>query len=183
MAETDAEKKNIAKLDFTITDAINSLDLVDKKLKSIAETSSKYAEKITKNINSGITVNINSNELKANLSKVESLSKNTQEQMIKNAQRSQLKQTEIVLNETEKRKTAEYKAMLAQEQYNERVAKSTESLYDKITQYAKTYVIYQGFNALKKGIQETIDEMVEVEQQMVAIDRVLNEDSLNIEIN
>lgn len=177
----DAEKKNISRLDFNINDAINSLDLVDKKLKSIAESSNKYAEKISKNISSGITVNINSNELQKNLSKVENLSKNTQEQMLKNAQKNQYKITEITLAEEEKRKTAAYKSALAQEQYNERVAKSTESLYDKITQYAKTYVIYQGFNALKQGISETIDEMVEVEQQMVAIDRVMNEDSLNID--
>ena len=48
-------------------------------------------------------------------------------------------------------------------------------MYDKISEYAKTYIIYQGFNELRQTITEVIDEMVEMEYQMVQIDRVLNE--------
>lgn len=181
MAETDAEKKNIAKLDFTISDAINSLDLVDKKLKSIAESSSQYAEKIGKNINKNLDINkslkIDTTQIKKNYDNVEDMvnkyGKTVTNTILKGQNQAEKAEQEKAL--------AAQKSMLAQEQYNERIAKSTETLYDKITQYAKTYVIYQGFNALKKGIQETIDEMVEVEQQMVAIDRILSEDSLNID--
>ena len=71
---------------------------------------------------------------------------------------------------------------LAQEKANLRVLNSTRTVYDKITEYAKTYIIYQGFNELKRGVKETIEEMVEMEYQMVQIDRVLNDNSLNIDI-
>ena len=62
MAE-DAEKKNIAKLDFKIDDAMNKLDKIDEKLKSISDSSEAYAKKIGQNlgnaINSGMTINTN----------------------------------------------------------------------------------------------------------------------------
>lgn len=176
----NAEKKNIAKLDFKVNDALESLNEVEKKLKEISDKSDDYSKKISKNLNSGISTKIDTKQIQTQLNNIENLSKKAQEQMLKNAQKSQLKQTEIVTQETEKRKTAEYKHMLKQEEYNNRMLKSTENLYDKITQYAKTYVIYQGFNELKKGIQETIDEMVEVEQKMVAIDRVMNVTGMDI---
>ena len=176
----NAEKKNIAKLDFKVNDALESLNEVEKKLKEISDKSDDYSKKISKNLNSGISTKVDTKQIQTQLNNIENLSKKTQEQMLKNAQKSQLKQTEIVTQETEKRKTAEYKHMLKQEEYNNRMLKSTENLYDKITQYAKTYVIYQGFNELKKGIQETIDEMVEVEQKMVAIDRVMNVTGMDI---
>ena len=67
------------------------------------------------------------------------------------------------------------------EEINERQLKSSKSLYDKITEYAKTYLIYQGFNQLKTVTQEVIDEMVDMEYQMVAIGRVMNESSLDID--
>lgn len=181
MAEGDAEKRNISRLDFNINDAINSLDLVEKKLKTISEQSEKYASNISKNIKSGITINVDSKEVQQNFKEIENFSKKTQEQLVKNAQKSQLKQSNIAFQEEEKRKTIAYKAALNQQKYNDMVEKSTKSMYDKITGYAKTYLIYQGFNELKRGISETIDEMVEMENQMVAIDRVLNEDSLNID--
>lgn len=181
MAEGDAEKRNISRLDFNINDAINSLDLVEKKLKTISEQSEKYATNISKNIKSGITINVDTKEVQKNLNEVKNLSKNTQEQMLKNMQKSELKQTEIKLAEEEKRKTAAYKTALNQQKYNDMVEKSTKNMYEKITGYAKTYIIYQGFNQLKQAISETIDEMVNMEYQMVAIDRVLNEDSLNID--
>ena len=38
MAE-NAEKKNIAKLDFNVKDAVNSLEKIDKKLEEISKTS------------------------------------------------------------------------------------------------------------------------------------------------
>ena len=181
MAEGNAEKRNISRLDFNINDAINSLDLVEKKLKTISEQSEKYATNISKNIKSGITINVDTKEVQKNLNEVKNLSKNTQEQMLKNMQKSELKQTEIKLAEEEKRKTAAYKTALNQQKYNDMVEKSTKNMYEKITGYAKTYIIYQGFNQLKQAISETIDEMVNMEYQMVAIDRVLNEDSLNID--
>lgn len=186
MAEGDAEKKNISRLDFNISDAINSLDLVDKKLKDIAESSSKYGTTISKNLNKGLNTNqlVDTSKIEKNLNTATNLSKTKAEQLsvqlAKIEAKKQANIQTIVAKGEQDRQSMAYKTALKQEEYNQRVLKSTENLYDKITQYAKTYVIYQGFNALKKGIQETIDEMVEVEQKMVAIDRVLNESNLNI---
>lgn len=71
-------------------------------------------------------------------------------------------------------------AALAQERYNLKVANSTKTIYDKIANYAQTYLIYQGFSELRQAAKELIDEMVDVEYQMVQIDRVLGDNSLNI---
>lgn len=186
MAE-DAEKKNIAKLDFKIDDAMNKLDKIDEKLKSISDSSEAYAKKIGQNlgnaINSGMT--INTNTINKNLDKTTTLSKTKAEQLSVQLQKIEAKKQAGIVVEVEKgeqaRQTAAYKSALKQEEYNNRVLKSSKTLYDKITEYAKTYIIYQGFNQLKQAISETIDEMVEVEYQMVQIDRVLNENSLNID--
>lgn len=67
------------------------------------------------------------------------------------------------------------------EEINQRQLKSTQTIADKIANYAKTYLIYQGFNQLKQTAGELINEMVDVEYQMVQIDRVLNDNSLNID--
>ena len=45
---------------------------------------------------------------------------------------------------------------------------------------ANTYLTYQGFNVLKNAAKDLTDEMVKVEYSMVEIDRVLDENTLNI---
>lgn len=183
----EAEKKDISKLDFNISDAINSLEKIDKKLKTISESSEAYAKKIGdnlgKSISSGNLIDVNS--INKNFKEVSTLSKKNQEELAVTAEktriRSEARQTETILKEEQKRQTAAYKTALKQEEYNNRVSKSTKTMYDKISEYAKTYIIYQGFNELRQSITETIDEMVNVEYQMVQIDRVLSDSSLNID--
>lgn len=187
MAE-DAEKKNIARLDFYVEDAKNSLTEIDKKLETIAKSSEAYAKKIGDNLGSAINSGnlINTTEVNKSLNKVNNLSKAKADQLsvqltkIKAKEQSDI--NKIVTKGEQDRQTAAYKTALKQEQYNERVLNSTKTLYDKISEYAKTYIIYQGFNQLKQGITETINEMVNMEYQMVQIDRVLNDSSLNIDI-
>ena len=216
MAEGEAEKRHIARLDFNVDDAIHQLERVDKTLKSIAEQSGLYSKEIGKNIGSSFDFSkvINVDTFSQQLSQVANISKKDAEKLVANIIKNEQDITAKKKIEQEKRQTAEvqanakllvsegktadkiktisaeteafkekkaYAAMLKQEEYNNRVAKSTESLYDKITQYAKTYVIYQGFNMLKQAISETIDEMVQVQYRMVEIDRVLNESSLDID--
>lgn len=252
----DAEKKNIAKLDFYVEDAKNSLTEIDKKLEKLAQSSEAYAKKIGQNINGAIKINVNNmidtgdvqkkfqtitghtnefgkkmkytlsgtvdfskmidvKKFKEDFNKLESIGvagakKITITQLNENAkvaanrkkQLDNVDAAEKVANArilTSESKTADqikvikenvtaYKekraadAALAQEKANLRVLNSTKTLYDKITEYAKTYIIYQGFNELKRGVKETIEEMVEMEYQMVQIDRVLNDNSLNIDI-
>lgn len=183
MANGNPEQKDIARLDFNIKDALDSLDSVNKKLEEIAKSSKTYADTISKNLNKSFDAGnmINTQEIKAESDKVVKTLKLNTDKILQNDKVYIRNSTLQHEKGVEDRLTASHKAMLKEEEYNRRIAKSTESLYDKITQYAKTYVIYQGFNELKKAISETIDEMVEVEQQMVAIDRVLNESSLDID--
>ena len=183
-----AEKKNISKLDFNINDAISSLEKIDKKLETIAKSSEAYAKKIGDNLGNAINSGnlINTTEVKQSLDKVNSLSKNKADQLAVQLQKIEAKKQAQMTVQAQKgeqdRQTAAYKSALKQEEYNEKVLSSTKTLYDKISEYAKTYIIYQGFNQLRQGITETIDEMVDLEYQMVQIDRVLNDSSLNIDI-
>ena len=182
-----AENKNIANLNFNINDAINSLEKVDEKLKSISQSSENYAKKIGDNLSKGLNAAniIDTKGINTNLNNISSLSKSKSEalsaQLIKIKAKEQANINEIVTKGEQQRQTAAYKSALKQEEYNNRVLKSTQTLYDKITDYAKTYIIYQGFNQLKQTITSVIDEMVELENQMVSIDRVLNENTLDLD--
>ena len=182
-----AENKNIANLNFNINDAINSLEKVDEKLKSISQSSENYAKKIGDNLSKGLNAAniIDTKGINTNLNNISSLSKSKSEalsaQLIKIKAKEQSNINEIVTKGEQQRQTAAYKSALKQEEYNNRVLKSTQTLYDKITDYAKTYIIYQGFNQLKQTITSVIDEMVELENQMVSIDRVLNESTLDLD--
>ena len=162
----DAEEKKISKLDFDINNAIKKLETIDNKLKQISETSEKYANKIGSAINSGID-------------------KKAVESSIVDVQKSYEKMTRYEKNRAADvaayREKQEIKTTEALKREHAKQAQSVETLSDKISNYAKTYLIYQGFNQLKHAITDTIEEMIELEYQMVSIDRVLNENSLNID--
>lgn len=170
---TDSEKsfekieKNFDKA-FSGGDYSKQIKEMQDKLLKFEQLSQKNQEKMTVSLNKEINKRFTKQQEFNQKLIIEDKKKNDRLEV------EDKKLTTIKEKEEEKRQTAAYKSMLKQEEYNNRLAQSTESLYDKITQYAKTYVIYQGFNELRKGIQETIDEMVEVEQRMVAIDRVMN---------
>ena len=169
----EAEKKDIAQLDFNIQQAINSLDKIDQKLKTISESSEAYAKKIGQNIGVALNnnVTIDTQKIQKNRNKILQNDKI----FIRNSELENQRHNNKIQEQN-------HKSMLKQEEYNNRMLKSTKTMYDKIGEYAKTYVIYQGFNQLKQGITATIEEMVEVEYQMVQIDRVLNDSSLNIDL-
>ena len=162
----NAELKKIAKLDFEIDNAISSLDQIDKKLKTIAETSEKYAKTIGAGINSGI----NTKNVEQNIATV----KKSYDSM------SKYEKNRVAEVEAYRQKQA-IKTAAVIERENLKQANSVGTMYNKISQYAKTYLIYQGFNALKNGISDVIDEMVNLENRMVQIDRVLNESNLDLE--
>lgn len=212
----DAETKNIARLDFDVKNAINNLDIIDKKLKSIAESSNLYAKQIGKNIGSSFDFSkvLNVDSFSKQLSQVTNITEAKAKNLVYNIMKNEQDITAKAKIEQEKRQTAivqsnvkqlqseattadkikvivaekeaykekkAYASALKQEEYNNRVEKSTKTLYDRILNYANTYLIYQGFNMLKRGISEVVDEMVNLESSMVQIDRVLNESSLNID--
>ena len=169
----DAEKKNISRLDFNISDAINSLEKIDQKLKTISESSEAYAKKIGTNLGNAINSGsiIDTSNINKNLNQVSNLSKSKADQLsaqlIKIKSKEQSDINEIVAKGEQNRQTAAYKSALKQEEYNKRVENSTKSLYDRITEYARTYVIYQGFNQLRQAATELVEEMKNVEYRMM----------------
>lgn len=160
------DTKKIARLDFDIEKALSGLDKIDSKLKTISESSEKYAKNIGLAINSGVDYKT--------IAKSIGLTENQLRQLTKTAQK------EAIITR-EKREREEIKTTETLKREHAKQEKSVETLYDRISKYASTYLIYQGFNKLRQGITEVIDEMVNLESSMVQIDRVLNESSLNID--
>ena len=180
----DAEKKNIARLDFDVRDATSSLDEINKKLKQISDDSESYAKKIGDNINKSMknVGVIDTKQLKEDANKSIKINQSVFDEALKN---DKILKRKLILQNNEHNNTIieqNNKARLKQEANNEKLLNSTKTMYDKIGDYAKTYLIYQGFNELRRGIIETIDEMVNLEYQMVQIDRVLNEQGLDIDL-
>lgn len=168
----DAEEKKISKLDFDINNAIKKLETIDNKLKEISQTSEKYAKTIgnaiNKSINNGVTID----------------TKSIQKDMDVIVNQDKVLRRKLILqnnNHNNKIQEMNHRTALKQIEDNNKILQSTQTISDKISNYAKTYLIYQGFNELKTAINETIDEMVDLEYQMVEIDRVLNENSLDID--
>ena len=164
MAEENTKK--IARLDFDIDKALSGLDKIDSKLKTVSESSERYAKKIGQSLNSGVdkkTIDDNIKVVERSYDGLTKYERNRAADVAAYRQKQEIKTTETLKREHAKQE------------------KSVISLYDKISNYAGTYLIYQGFNVLKKSIGEVIDEMVELESSMVQIDRVLNESSLDID--
>lgn len=184
MADNEnAEEKNISRLDFDITKAIQKLEQINSKLAEISKQSDIYAQNISKNLNNAISSTniIDTANIKTQFNNVSKISKQTQESILKDNNKTANKIKVYQADVAAYQEKMELKKQYAAEKSNLAQLKSSQDLYDKITEYAKTYVIYQGFNELKQVISETIQEMVEIENQMVAIDRVMNESSLNLD--
>lgn len=169
MAEGEAEKRKIAELYFGTGEAETNLKTISAKLDEIV--------KKTANLNLGNNLSIDTSKIKSNYKNLDEMI----EKYGKRVTNTYLKGVNESQRAENAKAEAAYKSMLKQEEYNKRIEKSTKTLYDKIAEYAKTYVIYQAFNELKRAAAETVEEMVNVEYQMIAIDRVLNESSLDID--
>lgn len=176
------EEKNISRLDFDITKATQKLEEINKKLAEISKQSDIYAQNISKNLNNGIGSSnlIDTKSISTQFDNVSKVSKKTQESILKDNNKTANKIKVYQADLATYQEKMELKKQYAVEKSNSQQLKSTKSLYDQISTYAKTFLIYQGFNELKNVTSELITEMVEIENQMVAIDRVMNESSLNI---
>lgn len=212
----EAEKKNIARLDFNISDATNSLEEVNRKLKEISNNSVKYASTIGEAMKKGLKTEnlIDTKAIQNNLNNTTSLTeKNLQkinekkaiyeakasakskeiaqkevssinvikEKEIANTKKTEEKKSLEVEKGVQKRLTEELKHANKMEEINARQLQSSKTLYDKIANYAAGALLAQGVQGLKQAASETIQEMVEVQYQMVEIDRVLNDNSINID--
>lgn len=179
-----ADKKDISELDFNVEKALNSLDSINDKLKKLETESLTYAKNIGDNINKALqnVGNIDTKNAEKSMNKTKELSKTISDKIVLDNVRANNK---IMVEEN---KTLQYKERIeakkaaSAENANNRQLASAKTLADKISDYAKTYIIYQGFNQLKNMASEVVDEMVEVENQMVSIDRVMENGLTNIDL-
>ena len=168
----DAEKKNISRLDFDIGNSIKKLQDIEAQMKSLSTISDATFKNIEKNFSKGLNIS----NVKLNDSQLKQINVTAEKEAIKTSEK--IKRLEAETTAYKEKQTI--KQANAIERQNNQVVKSTETMYDKIAGYAKTYLIYTGFNELRQAASELITEMVNVESQMVQIDRVLNDSTLNI---
>ena len=209
MAEGDAEKKKLADLYFNVdTSKLNEVNTILDNIDAKVLQMNKRNLSIKFDVDTSSLNSMNTSVNKA-FSNIEGDSKNTsksiQDQVkdlsdtyskeLKNmvsenkTANSQIESGDKSVNKALQKAaidvaTTKEKQLIrttaATERENAKQLSSHKSLYDQINNYAKTFLIYEGFNALKNSASELIDEMVEVEYQMVSIDRVLNDSSLDI---
>lgn len=209
MAEGDAEKKKLADLYFNVdTSKLNEVNTILDNIDAKVLQMNKRNLSIKFDVDTSSLNSMNTSVNKA-FSNIEGDSKNTsksiQDQVkdlsdtyskeLKNmvsenkTANSQIESGDKSVNKALQKAAIDVAATkekqlirttAATERENAKQLSSHKSLYDQINNYAKTFLIYEGFNALKNSASELIDEMVEVEYQMVSIDRVLNDSSLDI---
>lgn len=181
----DAEKKDIAKLSFNVQDAKQGLLEIGSLLDDLSRKSTTTFDKISKEFKDSFSNNVvDVKKINKNLNEVTQLSKSKQESLQVQATKIELRKqadlTKIAAAGEEKRRIEAYKSALRNEEYNNRVLKSTRTTYEKIATYAKTYLLYQGFNELKNAALDSIEAMKQVEYRMMEISRIMEEGSIDV---
>ena len=114
----DAEEKKVARLDFGIDKAISSLDKIDQKLRTVSETSEKYAKNIGLALNSGVDYKTLAKSIGVSEKELQQLSKKARKLALETAQyreKQEIKTTNVLAREHAKQ------------------SKSVETLSDKIS--------------------------------------------------
>ena len=210
MPDGDAEKKKLADLYFNVdTENLKSvntiLDNIDakvaqmnqKKLNIKFDVDASSLNSMSSNVNKAFSqIESDGKSTSGNITKTVNDLSNTVEKQLrdrvssnKSANSEILSNTKTVNTNLEKaaidiarvRINQEAKTTAMIERENAKQLSSHKSVYEQINNYAKTYLVYQGFDYLKRSVSELIDEMIEVESQMNSIDRVLNDTSLDID--
>ena len=205
MAEESSDRKKISELYFGYSEALKGLEAIDNELEKLNKTSKTVFDNVQKGMEKSFSVGIdyskivNTEAVKKSLDKVTEISESQAKRLTTTINNEAIKTTGVKQREAAKQETIEKNALtksllkeqelanfkekqaIKEEARNKRIADSTQTMYGKIASYAKTYLIYQGFNMLKRETKELVNEMVNVESQMVQIDRVLNDNSLNID--
>lgn len=183
----DAEKKKISKLVFDVD--TSNLTNINTELKKIAKTSENLVNKINDNLSKAIKIDTNNiidtktlkSQVKKTGDEIEKVSDTTKNEILSN-DKIYIRESQLQLEKhQQKMKEVEARRVTNNEKNNQQMLESSKTLYDKISEYAKTYLIYQGFNQLKNALIDTINEMVNVEAEMVAIQRVMEEGSIVVD--
>lgn len=191
----DAEKKYLASLDFKIDTGLKNLDTLLNKLQQISQESEKLSENMTKKLSSSLNSNlsnvdlskfIDEDKLQKTLKSMDKYSKQTANKVVQNLDSIHTAQEKATIEANKQividnEKTANKLKVIEARNQKELTKEVEKGASSRIAEYAKTYLIYQGFNQLKQAAVETVQEMVEVESQMVAIERVMEEGSIQID--
>ena len=204
MAEESSDRKKISELYFGYSEALKGLEAIENELEKLNKTSKTAFDNVQKGMEKSFSVGIdyskivNTEAVKKSLDKITEISESQAKRLTTTINNEAIKTTGVKQREAAKQETIEKNALtksllkeqelanfkekqaIKEEARNKRIADSTQTMYGKIASYAKTYLIYQGFNILKRETKELVNEMVNVEYQMVQIDRVLNDSSLDI---
>lgn len=172
----ESNRKKLAELYFDTNKAEQGLIRIENRLKNVTILSKTYSEMMQKSFSS---LNI-SKSIEKELASSKRIIDDISKTKLKEAEKTAAIQKRLDYKTQKEIELAREKAIIKEEAQNNRMIKSTKTMYDKIANYAQTYLIYQGFSELRQVAKELIDEMVDVEYQMVQIDRVLGDNSLNI---
>lgn len=177
MAE-GAEKKYLSELDFKIDSGLKNLDVLLTKLDDVAKKSEEISTKISKNMSGtigGVKIGEVSNKVKAEYVAIE---KNAQKHANKLAEIDAAKNAKIEIQNNQ----LNNKILLKEKEHQAQLAQAVESgTKSRIAEYAKTYVIYQGFNQLKEAALDTVEAIKKVEFRMMEIARIMEDGSIVID--
>lgn len=166
----DAERKYLASLDFNIKYAEDKLNSLTTKLNKLAEDSEKLFQNMQKSVESSFNkTSINTSNI-IDIDNIKQLSKGAQTEFVKG-------QNQIL---SAKQKN-DNKLKLMEAETQKALSNQVKSgVTSRVAEYAKTFLIYQGFNQLKQAALDTVDAMKSVEYRMMEISRIMEEGTINV---
>ena len=166
----DAERKYLASLDFDIKYAEDKLNSLTTKLNKLAEDSEKLFQNMQKSVESSFNkTSINTSNI-IDIDNIKQLSKGAQTEFVKG-------QNQIL---SAKQKN-DNKLKLMEAETQKALSNQVKSgVTSRVAEYAKTFLIYQGFNQLKQAALDTVEAMKSVEYRMMEISRIMEEGTINV---
>lgn len=166
----DAERKYLASLDFNIKYAEDKLNSLTTKLNKLAEDSEKLFQNMQKSVESSFNkTSINTSNI-IDIDNIKQLSKGAQTEFVKG-------QNQIL---SAKQKN-DNKLKLMEAETQKALSNQVKSgVTSRVAEYAKTFLIYQGFNQLKQAALDTVEAMKSVEYRMMEISRIMEEGTINV---
>ena len=116
----------------------------------------------------------NSKEYQSNLKVLET----EQKESIKTAEAKKREDDSVAAYKEKVNEKIRYNETKLQKNLTDDVKSGVSS---RIAEYARTYVIYQGFNQLKSAISDTVESMKNVEFRMMEISRIMEEGTIDVQ--
>lgn len=187
----EGKKKKIAELYFKYDKAISGLKQINSELSNLSKTSNTVFKEIQKGLESSYSkknlsgvsasIDITNKQLKAavDVEKKRLVAENDANAKIRRARETHNLQMEKM--EQQQNMWEERNAVTHAQKLEEIQTRQTKNSSSRLANLANTYLSYQGFAKIQSTVKDVVEEMANVEYSMVEIDRVLNEDSLNIQ--